>query len=63
MLVTMSDKELNRVNVIQAVAEKRMRRRDAAVGLTHVLPLCSLSISAPLPSSERVSGSTAPAMI
>lgn len=33
MLVTMSDKELNRVNVIQAVVEKRMRRRDAAVRL------------------------------
>lgn len=33
MLVTMSDKELNRVNVIQAVVEKRMRRRDAAVQL------------------------------
>lgn len=30
MLVTMSDKELNRVNVIQAVCEKRLRRRDAA---------------------------------
>lgn len=30
MLVTMSDKELQRVNVIQAVIEKRMRRRDAA---------------------------------
>ncbi len=30
MLVTMSDKELNRINVIQAVVEKRMRRRDAA---------------------------------
>jgi len=34
MLVTMSDKELNRVNVIQAVVEKRLRRRDAAVQLT-----------------------------
>lgn len=33
MLVTMSDKELNRVNVIQAVSEKRLRRRDAAVQL------------------------------
>ncbi|CAM7792003.1 hypothetical protein KLVAMMO172M3_07985 [Klebsiella variicola subsp. variicola] len=30
MLVTMSDKELNRINVIQSVVEKRMRRRDAA---------------------------------
>lgn len=30
MLVTMSDKELSRINVIQAVVEKRMRRRDAA---------------------------------
>lgn len=30
MLVTMSDKELNRINVIQAVCEKRLRRRDAA---------------------------------
>lgn len=30
MLVTMSDKELSRVNVIQAVCEKRLRRRDAA---------------------------------
>lgn len=29
MLVTMSDKELNRINVIQAVCEKRLRRRDA----------------------------------
>lgn len=29
-LVTMSDKELNRINVIQSVVEKRMRRRDAA---------------------------------
>ncbi len=28
MLVTMSDKELNRINVIQSVVEKRMRRRD-----------------------------------
>jgi len=26
----MSDKELSRINVIQAVVEKRMRRRDAA---------------------------------
>ena len=26
----MSDKELNRINVIQAVIDKRMRRRDAA---------------------------------
>jgi hypothetical protein len=25
----MSDKELSRINVIQAVVEKRMRRRDA----------------------------------
>lgn len=30
MLVTMSDKELSRINAIQAVVEKRMRRRDAA---------------------------------
>ncbi len=30
MLVTMSDKELSRINVIQAVCEKRLRRRDAA---------------------------------
>lgn len=30
MLVTMTDKELNRINVIQSVVEKRMRRRDAA---------------------------------
>lgn len=29
MLVTMSDKELNRINVIPSVVEKRMRRRDA----------------------------------
>ncbi|EKC4128969.1 hypothetical protein OPZ14_000560 [Salmonella enterica subsp. enterica] len=29
MLVTMSDKELRRINVIQSVVEKRMRRRDA----------------------------------
>lgn len=36
MLVTMSDKELRRVNVIHAVCEKRLRRRDAAgqLGLT-----------------------------
>ncbi|EYU13345.1 Winged helix-turn helix [Photorhabdus aegyptia] len=33
MLVSMSDKELNRVNVIQSVVEKRMRRRDAAMQL------------------------------
>lgn len=26
----MSDKELSRINVIQSVVEKRMRRRDAA---------------------------------
>lgn len=31
----MPDKELNRINVIQSVVEKRMRRRDAA----HQLPL------------------------
>ncbi len=30
MLVTMSDKELHRLPVIQAVCEKRLRRRDAA---------------------------------
>lgn len=30
MLVTTSDKELNRINVIQSVVEKRMCRRDAA---------------------------------
>lgn len=30
MLVTMPDKELCRINVIQSVVEKRMRRRDAA---------------------------------
>ncbi len=30
MLVTMSDKELSRINVIQSVVEKSMRRRDAA---------------------------------
>lgn len=30
MLVTMSNKELNRVNIIQAVCEKRLRRCDAA---------------------------------
>ena len=30
MLVTMSDKKLSRINVIQSVVEKRMRRRDAA---------------------------------
>lgn len=34
MLVTMSDKELSRINVIQSVVEKRMRRRDAAHQLT-----------------------------
>lgn len=41
MLVTMSDKELNRINVIQAVIDKRMRRRDAA----HLT--CSPLISTP----------------
>jgi len=30
MLVTMSNKELHRLTVIQAVIEKRLRRRDAA---------------------------------
>lgn len=30
MLVTMSDKELSRINVIQSVVEKRIRCRDAA---------------------------------
>nr|WP_226377028.1 helix-turn-helix domain-containing protein [Pantoea stewartii] len=30
MLVTTSNKELHRLTVIQAVTEKRMRRRDAA---------------------------------
>lgn len=30
MLVTMSDKEIHRLPVIQAVCEKRLRRRDAA---------------------------------
>ena len=30
VLVTMSDKELHRINVIQSVVEKRMRRRDSA---------------------------------
>jgi hypothetical protein len=30
MLVTMSDKELVRAQVIQSVCEKRLRRRDAA---------------------------------
>lgn len=30
MLVTISDKELSRVNVIQSVLEKRMLRHDAA---------------------------------
>lgn len=33
MLVTMSDKELSRINIIQAVCEKRLRRRDAATRL------------------------------
>lgn len=33
MLVTMSDKELSRINVIQSVVEKRMRRRDVAYQL------------------------------
>lgn len=36
MLVTMSDKELNRLNVIQAVCEKRLRQRDAASQLNLV---------------------------
>ncbi|VEF68271.1 hypothetical protein SB00175_05011 [Klebsiella oxytoca] len=30
MLVTMSDKELSRINVIQSAVEKRMRRSDVA---------------------------------
>ncbi len=30
MLVTMSNKELHRLSVIQAVTEKSLRRRDAA---------------------------------
>lgn len=30
MLVTMSNKELHRLSVIQAIIEKRLRRRDAA---------------------------------
>lgn len=30
MLVTMAEKELSRLNVIQSVVEKRMRPRDAA---------------------------------
>lgn len=30
MLVTMSNKELHRLPMIQAVVEKRLRRRDAA---------------------------------
>lgn len=30
MLVTMSDKELSRINVIKSIVEKRMLRRDAA---------------------------------
>ena len=29
MLVTISDKELSQINVIQAVVEKRMHRHDA----------------------------------
>lgn len=33
MLVTMSDKEIHRLPVIQAVCEKRLRRRDAASSL------------------------------
>lgn len=49
MLVTMSDKEIRRINVIQSVVEKRMRRRDAAHQLAlittnylqqcHILPV------------------------
>lgn len=39
MLVTMSDKELNRINIIQSAVEKRMRRRDAA----HQLALSELN--------------------
>ncbi|EHC88849.1 hypothetical protein LTSERUB_2597 [Salmonella enterica subsp. enterica serovar Rubislaw str. A4-653] len=37
MLVTMSDKELRRINVIQSVVEKRMRRmrRRNAVQQAH----------------------------
>lgn len=30
MLVTMSDKEISRLNIIQSFVEKRIRRRDAA---------------------------------
>lgn len=33
MLVTMSEKELSRINIIQSVSEKRLRRRDAAIKL------------------------------
>lgn len=38
MLVTMSDKEIHRLPVIQAVCEKRLRRRDAAsqLGISEV---------------------------
>lgn len=31
--MTMSDKELSRISVIQPVVEKRMRRRDDAISL------------------------------
>lgn len=41
MLVTMSDKELSRINVIQSVIEKRMRRRDAAHQLAPSGELCA----------------------
>ncbi|ASO62935.1 hypothetical protein LFZ50_20210 [Salmonella enterica subsp. arizonae serovar 53:-:- str. SA20100345] len=37
MLVTMSDKELSRINVIQSVVEKRMLRRNAAHQLNNWL--------------------------
>ncbi|HBQ3453977.1 hypothetical protein H9R97_25365 [Klebsiella quasipneumoniae] len=33
MLVTISDIELSRINIIQSVVEKRMSRRDAALQL------------------------------
>lgn len=39
MLVTMSDKELRRINVIQSVVEKRMRRRDAVQQLALCVPV------------------------
>ena len=56
MLVTMSDKELSRINVIKSVIEMRMRRRDAA----HQLALTERQTQR-LMSRFRESGAAGPA--